>query len=136
MVVTNIIRHGHMCRTVLQVLLFTATMPEALQKAAAKWQRKPVSIQLAPGEMSISQTITQVHSHTAVVSLRSCADLSFHSCVNYKHVGLFSRSHVIMHQVARCCQLPCEYLLLCTLLMLYYLSLAVHAHASACLSLQ
>ncbi|KAL0036815.1 hypothetical protein WJX77_000238 [Trebouxia sp. C0004] len=43
-----------------QVLLFTATMPEALQEVAAKWQRKPVSIYLAPGEMSISQTITQV----------------------------------------------------------------------------
>ncbi len=49
--------------TALQVLLFTATMPEGLQEAAAKWQRKPVSIHLAPGEMSISQTITQVHSH-------------------------------------------------------------------------
>ncbi len=101
MIVTHIIRHGYMCHTVLQVLLFTATMPEALQEAAAKWQRKPVSIHLAPGEMSISQTITQVHSHIAVVRPRFCADLSSNTHVN-----------------------------------LYCLSLAVHAHAPPCLSLQ
>jgi len=51
--------------TALQVLLFTATMPEAVQEAGAKWQRQPVSIHLAPGEMSISQTITQVHKRTS-----------------------------------------------------------------------
>lgn len=44
-----------------QVLLFTATMPEALQETAAKWQRKPVRIHVATGDMSISETITQVH---------------------------------------------------------------------------
>ncbi|KAL3156027.1 hypothetical protein ABBQ32_013014 [Trebouxia sp. C0010 RCD-2024] len=43
-----------------QVLLFTATMPETLQEAAAKWQRKPVIIHLAPGDMSISKTVSQV----------------------------------------------------------------------------
>ena len=43
-----------------QVLLFTATMPEALQETAAKWQRKPVKILVAPGDMSISETIIQV----------------------------------------------------------------------------
>lgn len=43
-----------------QVLLFTATMPDTLQEAAAKWQRKPVMIHLAPGDMSISKTVSQV----------------------------------------------------------------------------
>ena len=43
-----------------QVLMFSATMPEAVQAAAAKWQRKPVCIQIKPGEMTISKTITQV----------------------------------------------------------------------------
>ena len=79
MIVTHIIRHGCTCHTALQVLLFTATMPEALQEAAARWQRKPISIHLAPGEMSISQTITQVHSRIAVVSLCVCPDLSFNT---------------------------------------------------------
>ena len=55
-------------------------MPEALQEAAAKWQRKPVSIHLAPGEMSISQTITQVHpcllllERLAVLIILPCAE--------------------------------------------------------------
>ena len=44
----------------LQVLLFTATMPDTLQEAAAKWLRKPVIIHLAPGDMSISKTVSQV----------------------------------------------------------------------------
>lgn len=44
----------------VQVLLFTATMPDTLQEAAAKWQRKPVMIHLAPGDMSISKTVMQV----------------------------------------------------------------------------
>ena len=44
----------------LQVLLFTATMPDTLQEAASKWQRKPVMIHLAPGDMSISKTVMQV----------------------------------------------------------------------------
>lgn len=45
-----------------QVLLFTATMPETLQETVAKWQRKPVKILVAPGDMSISESITQVES--------------------------------------------------------------------------
>lgn len=44
----------------LQVLLFTATMPDSLQEAAAKWQRKPVIVHLVPGDMSISKTVMQV----------------------------------------------------------------------------
>ena len=44
----------------LQVLMFSATMPEAVQAAAGKWQRKPVCIQIKPGEMTISKTIMQV----------------------------------------------------------------------------
>ena len=47
-------------RLMSQVLMFTATMPETLQATAAKWQRKPVKIVVAPGDMSISESITQV----------------------------------------------------------------------------
>ena len=122
MVVTCIISHGYMSYTVLQVLLFTATMPEALQEAAAKWQRKPVNIHLAPGEMSISQTITQVHSHT-VARPRFCPDLFQHMCELPNIWLVFMITCTRLRAVAT----SCRYLSLRTLLDLYSFSLAVHA---------
>ena len=104
MVVTFIIiSHGYMCHTALQVLLFTATMPEGVQEAGAKWQRQAVSIHLAPGEMSISQTITQVHKTTSrnfcknlvfFVDFKECRYVNFISDKSknfgYSHIGVAS----------------------------------------------
>ena len=87
----------YVCHTALQVLLFTATMPEAVQEAGAKWQRKPVSIHLAPGEMSISQTITQVlpPGHPGIT-------LGFFS----KHRRLLTPKCVVFYFLAHCYARP------------------------------
>ena len=134
MIVTHIIRHGCTCHTALQVLLFTATMPEALQEAAARWQRKPISIHLAPGEMSISQTITQVHSRIAVVSLCVCPDLSFNTYMNYKYVGSF-HDHMWSCASLRAVATLCSHLSLCILLLSTVEALLHICTASFCLPL-
>lgn len=44
----------------MQVLLFTATMPDSLQQEANAWLRKPERMHVAMNGACISPTITQV----------------------------------------------------------------------------
>ena len=71
------------CASCVQVLLFTATMPQRLQAGAEQWLRRPVKIQVSMNGACISPTITQVfpaggdmplHGHKCATNFSICSD--------------------------------------------------------------